>query len=159
MSLIGIDIGGTNIRVAAVSEEGYILRRLSVPTAPERGADRVIHDARDDIDRSDPYTDRKRLSARLRGRLITSTDPEVQEIVRQTADWVGLGLVNLCAIFAPDTIAIGGGVGTHLELMRAVIEQRLRQHRAMIPVDVPILAAHHSDDAGVIGAALQARAA
>jgi predicted NBD/HSP70 family sugar kinase len=68
-------------------------------------------------------------------------------------------LVNLCAIFAPDTIAIGGGVGAHLELMRGAIEHRLLQHRAMIPVDVPVLAAHHGDDAGVIGAALQARSA
>lgn len=41
---IGIDIGGTNIAVGVVNEEGTLLRKLSVPTAAERGQDALVED-------------------------------------------------------------------------------------------------------------------
>ena len=41
-SLIGVDLGGTNIRVAAISLKGEVLHRKKVPTDPEKGKDVVI---------------------------------------------------------------------------------------------------------------------
>lgn len=41
---IGIDLGGTNIKGALVTEEGTILRRSSLPTGREQGAEAVTRD-------------------------------------------------------------------------------------------------------------------
>ena len=41
---IGIDLGGTNIKGALVTEEGTILRRSSRPTGREQGAEAVTRD-------------------------------------------------------------------------------------------------------------------
>ena len=41
---IGIDLGGTNIAGGLVNKAGEILKKLSVPTASERGSDAVIED-------------------------------------------------------------------------------------------------------------------
>lgn len=40
--LIGVDLGGTNIAVGIVDEDGRILRRLSIPTRQEKGYAEVI---------------------------------------------------------------------------------------------------------------------
>lgn len=42
MLYIGIDLGGTNIAVGLVNEEGKILARKSVPTRAERAAEEII---------------------------------------------------------------------------------------------------------------------
>lgn len=44
MKCIGIDLGGTGIKVGVVDEGGRILNKLSCPTEPERGHEAVIHD-------------------------------------------------------------------------------------------------------------------
>lgn len=44
MFTIGIDLGGTNIAVAIVSEEGKIIRKGSVPTLSERAYTAIIND-------------------------------------------------------------------------------------------------------------------
>ncbi len=44
MVYIGVDLGGTNIAVGLVSEEGKILHKDSVPTLLERGPEPVIRD-------------------------------------------------------------------------------------------------------------------
>jgi glucokinase len=41
-SIIGVDLGGTNIRVAAISMQGTVLRRTKQATDPEAGKDLVI---------------------------------------------------------------------------------------------------------------------
>ncbi|MDL2205704.1 ROK family protein [Eubacteriales bacterium OttesenSCG-928-N13] len=44
MKYIGIDLGGTGIKVGVVDEDGTILLKLSAPTGVERGHEAVIHD-------------------------------------------------------------------------------------------------------------------
>ena len=41
---IGVDLGGTNLRIAAVSTEGQLLEKVTVATRIDRGADNVIDD-------------------------------------------------------------------------------------------------------------------
>ena len=41
---IGVDLGGTNMRVAAIGETGEIFERVSSPTTFERGAEGVVND-------------------------------------------------------------------------------------------------------------------
>ena len=47
MYYIGVDLGGTNIAIGIVDENGKILRKESIPTGAERGADEVIKDMAD----------------------------------------------------------------------------------------------------------------
>ena len=44
MYYIGIDLGGTNIAVGVVTEDGKILETLSVPTKAERDYTEIIAD-------------------------------------------------------------------------------------------------------------------
>ncbi len=44
MYYIGVDLGGTNIAVGIVDENCKIIKKASVPTKPERGADAIIAD-------------------------------------------------------------------------------------------------------------------
>jgi glucokinase len=46
---IGVDLGGTNLRIAAVSTEGQLLEKVTVATRIDRGADHVIDDMCDAI--------------------------------------------------------------------------------------------------------------
>ena len=43
-NFIGIDIGGTNIAVGVVAEDGSMIKKLSVPTGAARGQDALIED-------------------------------------------------------------------------------------------------------------------
>ena len=44
MAYLGVDLGGTNIKAALVTEEGKILREASVPTALPRSSEAVCDD-------------------------------------------------------------------------------------------------------------------
>ena len=44
MYYIGVDLGGTNIAVGIVDENDKIIKKGSVPTKPERGADAIVAD-------------------------------------------------------------------------------------------------------------------
>ena len=47
---IGVDLGGTNLRVAAIDPEGKVLQRISVPAIYDAGPQSVIHDIVQTID-------------------------------------------------------------------------------------------------------------
>ena len=42
---VGVDLGGTNLRVAAVDSDGAILQRVSIPAVYDCGPERVVEDA------------------------------------------------------------------------------------------------------------------
>jgi glucokinase len=44
MYYIGVDLGGTNIAVGIVDENHKIVKKGSVPTLPDRGAEPIVHD-------------------------------------------------------------------------------------------------------------------
>ena len=48
---IGVDLGGTNLRIAAVTREGQLLEKVTVPTKTARGPDRTIDEMCEAIDR------------------------------------------------------------------------------------------------------------
>ena len=41
---IGVDLGGTNLRIAAVDEHGQLLEKITLGTKVARGKDHVIHE-------------------------------------------------------------------------------------------------------------------
>lgn len=83
-------------------------------------------------------------------------DERALQLLEEHARWIALGLVNVQHAFAPDRIVIGGGVSVLLDLMMDKIADVLRQRRLPGFPDIPIVAAELGDDAGMVGAALQA---
>src|SRR5262249_47784837 len=56
---IGVDLGGTNLRVAAVEQSGISLEVLETPTAADRGRDHVLSQIADRVQRLiDKYVSR-----------------------------------------------------------------------------------------------------
>ena len=55
---IGVDLGGTNLRIAAVSDEGHLLEKVTLGTKVAMGRDHVLNEMCDAI---------QRLSAKYRG--------------------------------------------------------------------------------------------
>jgi glucokinase len=65
----------------------------------------------------------------------------------------GIGVANLLHMYAPERVALGGGVSQNMALLEPYIRRTITE-RAMLPFrDVTICAAQLGDDAGVIGAA------
>ncbi len=48
---IGVDLGGTNLRIAAVDEQGALVEKVTLDTGVSRGRDHVIADMCDAIQR------------------------------------------------------------------------------------------------------------
>lgn len=75
--------------------------------------------------------------------------------VQREGYYIGVGLANLITIFAPDTIAIGGGVMNSADLFLPLVRETIREIATQVPVEkiciaLPSLGA----DAGLAGAAL-----
>lgn len=74
-------------------------------------------------------------------------------LLRQEAEWLGVGFVNLLHLYAPECIVVGGGLGAALDLMQDDIDRAI-QARALAPYrDVPIVPAALGGEAGLVGAA------
>ena len=54
---IGVDLGGTNVRVAKVDEEGNILQIVKEPTEVAQGTEHVINKIISMIEKIDGYAD------------------------------------------------------------------------------------------------------
>lgn len=79
-------------------------------------------------------------------------------LLKEEALLLGLGFVNAQHLYAPERIVIGGGLSSLLDLMRNDIEAVIRDR--LLPGFPSVLIAQASlgDNAGMIGAALQAAA-
>ncbi|SRR6266545_498820 len=74
-------------------------------------------------------------------------------LMQREGEWIGIGLANLLHLYAPDRIALGGGVIQSMALLEPHI-RRVIAERAMPPFrDIPFHVAQLGDNAGVIGAA------
>ena len=83
-------------------------------------------------------------------------DARALQLLDEHARWIAYGLVNVQHAYAPDRIVIGGGLSELLDLMSERIEEVVRQRRLPGFPDIPIVAAELGDNAGMVGAALQA---
>jgi glucokinase len=74
-------------------------------------------------------------------------------LMRREGEWIGIGLANLMHLYAPEHIALGGGVVQSFSLLEPHI-RRVIAARAMPPFrDTRFGVALLGDNAGVIGAA------
>ncbi|WP_037502460.1 ROK family protein [Solirubrobacter soli] len=87
--------------------------------------------------------------------LARAGDPRALEAFAELGRWIGLGLLNLTAVFAPDVIVLGGGLGAEHDLFAASMTAAMAN--AMVPTaSVRVRPAAHGDDAGLLGAAYAA---
>ncbi len=87
-------------------------------------------------------------------RLSRTGNREARRIVRSAAHLAALGLVNVVAFYAPDTIVLGGGVmeayRTRMPAMRSLLDRSLGY---LPPRSVRLVLTQLGDRAGVLGAA------
>lgn len=90
-------------------------------------------------------------------RLAGQGHPGAIEAVKQLADWLGIGLVNLTNTFDPEMIVVGGGVSGLGEMLLHPAREWVRKD-AMPPGRdrVRVEAARLGNNAGLVGSALLA---
>jgi glucokinase len=82
------------------------------------------------------------------------SDDWARRAVERESYYLGLGLANLITVFAPEIIALDGGVMKSAHLFLDRTREVIRQNCRLVPVDrVEITLASLGADAGVIGAA------
>ncbi|HEX6292873.1 MAG TPA: ROK family protein [Herpetosiphonaceae bacterium] len=80
-------------------------------------------------------------------------DRLAQTLMEREGELIGVGLVNLFHLFAPERIALGGGVTKSMDLLEPHM-LRMINERAMPPYrDTPVQLAQLADKVGVLGAA------
>ncbi|NQD90463.1 ROK family protein [Paenarthrobacter sp. CM16] len=100
------------------------------------------------------------VSARLVGELAAAGDPNCLKIMSDAATRVGEAIANLVRVLDPEVIAIGGGVSRAGEPLWSPLTKSLSDSLAKGGHPVPrIVHAELSDDAGLYGAAITAKAA
>jgi glucokinase len=81
-------------------------------------------------------------------------DRRALNALSRTARWLGVGLASLAPVFAPDTIVVGGGVGTAGDLLLAPARASFREHAGSDFRDaVRVVASELEGWDGLIGAA------
>ncbi len=98
--------------------------------------------------------DPARIDAMLVAKAAEDRDPYALSVMEKTAFYLGVGLVNCIAFFAPETIVLSGGVMKSADLLLPNILGFIHKHHVMQPVDkVKIVTAELGYHAGMYGAA------
>ena len=96
----------------------------------------------------------KRLSARELCSRAEQGEGQAQAAVERTARYLGLGIANLVTLFAPEMIALGGGLMQSRHLFLPAIREAVRTNCGLVPhVRVQIVPASLGADTGLAGAA------
>ncbi len=96
----------------------------------------------------------KRLNAQQLCLLADQGDGLAQAAVRRTAHYLGIGLANLVTLFAPEMIALGGGLLQSRHLFWPTIQEAIQSSCGLVPhQDVKLVPSKLGDRTGLIGAA------
>ncbi|MEG0942271.1 MAG: ROK family protein [Angelakisella sp.] len=99
-------------------------------------------------------------SGKVNGRTVFDAmrqgDSTAKAVVEQYVDYVACGIINICNLFQPEMVCIGGGISGEGESLISLIRERVQKEQYPLPdgsaskVEVCRL----GNDAGIIGAAL-----
>jgi glucokinase len=82
-------------------------------------------------------------------------DERCTRAVAEMANYLGIGLANVVAVFGPDCIVVGGGVAEAGDLVLEPIREAVKQRVTLVPTDeIAIVPAALGRFAGAVGAAL-----
>lgn len=86
-------------------------------------------------------------------------DPECLALLKEEAEYLGIGFTGLIHLYSPERVIMGGGVSNAFDLLSEDIHAVIRRD-AMPPFkDVPVVPAALGDNAGLVGVASLALAA
>ncbi len=90
---------------------------------------------------------------------IENGDEAIKNLVQEAAESIGLAVVNIVHILAPDKIVLGGGLVEAMEELIVGTVRKTARHNVMSVYKdrFDVVAAKLGDDAGVLGAAAWAR--
>jgi len=99
-------------------------------------------------------TDKLALTPQLISEAAEKGDGVALSVLRETGRLLGVGLVSLANIFAPEVVILGGGVARAGDVLFAAAREEVKRH-ALPPANeyVKIVPAALGNNAGVIGAA------
>jgi glucokinase len=83
----------------------------------------------------------------------TRGEPEALRHVAEEADWLGIGIANLCHLYSPEAVIVGGGLAAGFDLLEPGIKARLVRNTMPAFRDVRVLKAGLGENAGLVGAA------
>ncbi len=83
---------------------------------------------------------------------VRSGDPRATAVFDQAMQSVGIGIVNLCWLFSPQMIVVGGGVGMNGDLVLPTLRRVVAELGPEI-AEIEIVNAGLADDAALAGAA------
>jgi len=87
-----------------------------------------------------------------------SGDALACEVVEEAGYWVGVGIVNLVNVLNPQMVVVGGGIAQAGDILFDPIRRTVKSRAIPWAVDAcRIVPAMLGDDAGIVGAAVQAR--
>ena len=125
--ILGVDLGGTNIKAAAYRLESY-----------EKVGD-----------------DWGKITAQMVSDAYDAGDATARAVLEETGELLGFGLVNVVNLFNPQAIVVGGGMSAAGERLlgpaRRVVESRAL---AISRAGCEIVTAQLGDAAGMLGAAV-----
>lgn len=88
-----------------------------------------------------------------------SGDAEALTLIKEEAEYLGIGFNGLIHLYSPERVIMGGGVSNAFDLMSEGIHAVIRRD-AMLPFkEVPVVRAALGDNAGLVGVASLAVAA
>lgn len=98
--------------------------------------------------------DRFNLTPEMISKAAAKGDGVALFVLRETGKLLGVGIVTLVNLFAPDIVVLGGGVAAAGEVLFSAVREEVRR-RALPPANeqVKIVAAALGNNAGIVGAA------
>ncbi len=85
--------------------------------------------------------------------LVRSGHPGAVGLWNRAIRAVGIGIVNMAWLVAPEVVIVGGGVGRNIDLVAPVLKQELERHGPPAAGPVEVTVAELGDDAALAGAA------
>jgi glucokinase len=136
--------GGHGCWEALAARDAIIYRAIS---ALQEGAPSIMWKlAKGDINNITPS---------LISKAAAQDDELAQEVLDETAFWVGIGCCNLIVMYNPQVLIIGGGIAGALPQMLPTIQRVVDTRSHMVPAKTcRIIPADLGDDAGLIGGAV-----
>jgi glucokinase len=157
--LLGRNGGANEIGHMTIQRDGPVCgcgnvgcwEALASGTALARAATLALNRGRDSL--IPQLADAEPIKAQHVAAAARRADPLAQRLIAQAGELIGIGMVNLLHIYAPERIAVGGGMAKDWDLFaphvrRIVVEDAMPPYRT-----TPIEPARLGGNVGVLGAA------